>query len=61
MLILSRKVGESIRIRGDILVTLVRITGDKAKIGIDAPEELEILRTELVERNQREQRLESEQ
>ena len=48
MLILSRKVGESIVIpEFDIEVVLVEIKGDKARIGIDAADEIDIFRREV--------------
>ena len=37
MLILSRKLGESIVIDGNILVTVMRVDGDVVKLGIAAP------------------------
>lgn len=48
MLILSRKIGQSFMINGDIEITVVEISGDKAKIGIEAPKEVKILRKELI-------------
>lgn len=47
MLVLSRKVGERIWIGEDIAVTVVRITGGGVRIGIEAPEELAVIREEL--------------
>lgn len=47
MLVLSRKVGERIWIGEDIAVTVVRITGGGVRIGIEAPEELAVVREEL--------------
>ncbi len=47
MLVLSRKIGEKIRIGEDIVITLVSIKGDKIRVGIEAPEEVKILREEL--------------
>ena len=48
MLVLSRHVSEKIHIGSEITITVVRIAGDKVRIGIDAPPELNILRDELV-------------
>lgn len=47
MLVLARKKGEWIQIGDDIYVTVVKIFGRKVKIGILAPAEVAILRTEL--------------
>lgn len=49
MLILARKEGESIVIDGDIVVTILKIGGASMKIGIDAPDEVKILRNEIFE------------
>jgi len=48
MLVLTRKQGEKIYIGDDIVITVVR-TGDRVRIGIDAPPEVKILREELVQ------------
>lgn len=47
MLVLSRKTNEQILIGDDIRITLTKILGDKARIGIDAPKQLSVLRAEL--------------
>jgi carbon storage regulator len=47
MLVLSRKVGETIEIDGDIVISIVRIGPNTVKIGIDAPKTTGIRRTEL--------------
>ena len=47
MLVLSRREGEQIKIGDGITVTVVRLGGDKVRIGIDAPSEVLILRGEL--------------
>jgi len=48
MLVLSRKVGERIRISGDIVVVVAAIQGDRIKIGIEAPKSVRVLRGELL-------------
>jgi carbon storage regulator len=47
MLVLTRKIDESIVIDDRIVVTVLGIEGDKVKIGISAPREVPILRQEL--------------
>lgn len=51
MLILTRKVDQAIVIQGNILVTVLRVERDRVKLGISAPEEITVLREELLERN----------
>lgn len=47
MLILSRKVGQTLVIGGNIELVITEISGDKVKLGIAAPKEVTILRKEL--------------
>jgi carbon storage regulator len=47
MLVLSRKERQSIRLGDDITVTIVRLTRDQVRLGIDAPREIRVLRDEL--------------
>lgn len=49
MLVLSRKKGECIKIGDDIEITIVATANDQVKIGIKAPKNIEILRKELFE------------
>jgi carbon storage regulator len=49
MLVLSRQVGEVIQIGDDIFVKVVRIEADRVRLGIEAPRETRIDRTELVQ------------
>lgn len=49
MLVLQRKVGESLMIGENIEISIVEITNDKVKIAIAAPKEIPIMRTELIE------------
>lgn len=50
MLVLSRKVGEKILIGDKIAVTVVRIAQGIVRIGVEAPEELPIVREEIKDR-----------
>ncbi len=47
MLVISRKIDESITIGDNIVVTILGIEGDRIKIGINAPREMIILREEI--------------
>ena len=47
MLILSRKVGETLYINDDIEVKIVEVSGDKVRLGIAAPKDVKVLRSEL--------------
>lgn len=47
MLILTRKETETIHIGDDIIITVIRIAGDKVKIGIDAPADVAVHRSEV--------------
>lgn len=47
MLVLSRKESERIRLGDSIVVTVVRVSGDKVRLGIEAPSDLVVLREEL--------------
>jgi carbon storage regulator len=47
VLVLSRKEGERIRLGEAIVITVVRVAGDKVRVGIDAPDGVRILRDEL--------------
>jgi carbon storage regulator len=47
MLVLTRKVNESLLIGEDIVITVVEIKGDKVRLGIEAPKEIPIARSEI--------------
>lgn len=51
MLVLSRKAKQSIRIGDQITVSIVRIKGNVIQLGIDAPQDVHIVRSELLERD----------
>jgi carbon storage regulator len=47
MLVLSRKLNESLVIHDDIVVTVLAVSGDRVKLGISAPREIPIFRLEV--------------
>lgn len=59
MLILTRRLGEGIRIGENITVRVVDVKGKNIKIGIDAPDRLSIYREEIYEKIQAENLLSS--
>ena len=52
MLVLSRKKTQRLKLGSDIIVTVIEVSGEKVRLGIDAPKEITILREELEERDQ---------
>ena len=60
MLILTRKVGESIVIANDIIVKVVETGKNSVRIGIDAPREISVLRQEVFDAIQKENILSSQ-
>jgi carbon storage regulator len=47
MLVLSRKESQRIKVGDSIVVTVVRVAGDKVRLGIEAPADMLVLREEL--------------
>ncbi|HHF6794147.1 TPA: carbon storage regulator CsrA [Haemophilus influenzae] len=50
MLILTRKVGESILIGNDISITILSVRGNQVKLGVEAPKEVSVHREEIYQR-----------
>lgn len=54
MLVLTRRLGESIVIGNDVVVTVLEVRGDQVRIGIDAPRSVQVHREEVYRAVERE-------
>jgi len=54
MLILTRRVGEALKIGDEVSITVLRVKGDQVRLGIEAPKSVTVHREELAERLERE-------
>ncbi len=61
MLVLTRKIGESIRINNNISITIMEVDGRSVKIAIDAPRSIPIHREEIFQRIQDENKSAAQQ
>jgi carbon storage regulator len=51
MLILTRRIGESVKIGDNVTVAIMGIKGQQVRVGIDAPKDVTVLREEIEDRN----------
>lgn len=59
MLVLTRKTGERLHLGQDIVVKVVKVRGNSVQLGIEAPPEVAILRSELLPQQPREDHAEN--
>lgn len=50
MLVLTRKVGETFLIGKDIRITVCKVENNAVRIGIDAPQEIQVIREEVADK-----------
>ncbi len=55
MLILTRRVGETVMIGNDITVTVLGVKGNQVRVGVNAPKDVAVHREEIYERIKREE------
>ena len=58
MLILTRRVGETVMIGDDVTITVLGVKGNQVRVGINAPKNVAVHREEIYERIKREQQSE---
>ena len=51
MLILTRKVGETVVIGKEVSITVLRVKGNQVRLGVNAPKEVSVQREEIIKRD----------
>ena len=57
MLILTRRVGETVMIGDDIAITILGVKGNQVRVGVNAPKEVSVHREEIYDRIQQEKQV----
>ncbi|MCV6611370.1 MAG: carbon storage regulator CsrA [Amphritea sp.] len=60
MLILTRRVGETLMVGDDVTVTVLGVKGNQVRIGVNAPKDVSVHREEIYQRIQKEKQQDSE-